>query len=137
MATVGRTYLMSLLVWCALLVIAVANGALREFVLAPRLGAVALPISGVTAMTAFAVAIAAFIRAVRPSVAVAARIGALWLVMTLCVETLMTVAAGRPAADVAAALAPAALAKGDLLLGLLLVTTLAPPAFAWLQTAKS
>jgi hypothetical protein len=132
-----RVYLLSLAVWLGLLAIAVANGALREFVLAPRIGAAALPLSGVTAMTAFALAIAAFIRMSRPPVAVAARIGALWLALTLGAETLITLAAGRPADDVLVSLGPSALAHGNLMLPLLAVTTLAPPAFARLLAPQS
>jgi hypothetical protein len=128
-----RLLLASLAAWFGLLAIAVVNGAVREFVLVPRLGATALPLSGVTAMAAFAVAIAVFVYATRPSVAAALRIGFLWLGLTLVAETLMTVAAGRPAAEVAVALGPAAIADGNLMAPLLVITTLAPAVFARLR----
>jgi hypothetical protein len=134
---VRRVYLLSLAVWLGLLVIAVLNGAVRELVLLPLLGPIALPLSGLTAMAAFAIAIALFVRASRPPVAVAARIGALWLVLTLAAETAMTLAAGRAAGEVVAALGPSALAQGNLLLPLVLVTTLAPVAFARLLAPRS
>jgi hypothetical protein len=125
-----RLYLLSLAAWFGLLVIAVLNGALRQLVLAPWLGAVALPVSGVTAMVAFAVAIGAFVAWTRPPIKPAAHIGGLWLILTLIAETLMTVAAGRPAGEAFTALLPTAIAGGNLMALLLVVTTLAPAAFA-------
>jgi hypothetical protein len=128
-----RLLLASLATWFGLLAIAVVNGAVREFVLAPQLGAAALPLSGVTAMAAFVVAIAMFVRATRPSLGAALRIGLLWLGLTLVAETLMTVAAGRPAVEVVVALGPAAVADGNLMAPLLVITTLAPVVFARLR----
>jgi hypothetical protein len=132
-----RLYLVSLAVWVGLLLIAIVNGAVREFLLVRLIGPAALPVSGLIAMAAFTVVIAAFVRASRPPVAVAARIGGLWLAITLVMETVLTVAAGRTAGDVAAALSPSALMQGNLLLPLLLLTALAPAVCARLLTPRA
>jgi hypothetical protein len=122
--------MVSLAVWFSLLSIAIVNGGVREILLAPRLGSLALPLSGLTAMAAFVLVIGVFVRVTRPSVADALRIGFLWLALTLAAETLMTVAAGRSALEVVAALGPAAVASGNLMAPLLVIVTLAPAAFA-------
>lgn len=129
----ARLYRNALLVWLGLFALAFVNGALREFVLAPRLGAWALPLSGVTAIAAFAVAIALFVRRARPAPGEAARIGLLWLALTLAVELLMVVAAGRPATEVAAMFTWRALAAGNLFALLVGFTALAPALFVWCQ----
>ncbi len=50
----GKTlYSAGLAAWLAMVAGAVANGALREYVLAPQLGAAALPMSGVTGSAIF------------------------------------------------------------------------------------
>ena len=68
-------YLRALAVWFGLLLLAILNGAVREFVLAPSLGAAALPLSGLTAIAAFTIAIALFVRWTRPSVGTAPNTG--------------------------------------------------------------
>ena len=125
-----RLYALALGVWFGLLVIAVVNGGLRELLLGPRLGWLALPVSGLIAMATFMVVIGTFVHVTRPSVAAALRIGFLWLVLTLLAETLMTIAAGRPAWGVVTALGPTAIASGNLMAPLLVIVTLAPAAFA-------
>lgn len=131
----SKLYRRALLVWLALLALAVVNGILREFALAPLAGAAALPVSGVTALLAFAVVIWLFVRAHRPTPAAALRVGLIWLVLTMIVETLMTLAAGRPAIEVVAALSPHAVAAGNLFAPLLLFIALAPALFARLLHA--
>jgi len=125
-----RLYALSFGVWFGLLGIAIVNGGLRELLLAPRLGSLALPVSGLTAMAAFLVAIGTFVHVTRPSVPAALRIGLLWLVLTLAAETLLTLATGRPALEVLSALGPAAISSGNLMAPLLVIVTLAPVAFA-------
>ena len=126
-----RLFRNALLAWLGLFALAFANGALRELVLAPRLGARAVPLSGVTAIAAFAVAIAVFVRRVRPAAGEAVGIGLLWLMLTITVELLMTVAAGRPASMVPAAFTWHALAGGNLFAVLVAFTALAPALFVW------
>lgn len=127
----ARLYRNALLAWLGLFALAVLNGALREVVLAPHLGATALPLSGLTAMAAFAVAIALFVRHARPTPGEAVRIGLAWLALTLAVELLMMLAAGRPAAEFAALFTWGALADGNLFALLVAVTALGPALCAW------
>jgi hypothetical protein len=126
-----RLYALSLLAWLGLLVVAVVNGAAREILLSPWFGGFARPVSGITAMIAFAAAIFWFVRRLRPTVADAVGIGLVWLVLTLVAEALMMRAAGRPAADVIVSLGPSAIADGDLFALLVAWTAIAPALFAW------
>ena len=125
-----RLYRNALLVWLVLFALAFANGTLRELVLAPRLGAPALPLSGLTAIMAFGVTICLFVRCARPSRRDAATIGVNWLMLTLGVEVLMAVAAGKPAADVAGSFTWQALAGGNLFAVMVAVIAVAPALFA-------
>lgn len=125
-----RLYRNALLVWLVLFGLAFANGTLRELVLAPRLGAPALPLSGLTAIMAFGVTIGLFVRRARPSWRDAAAIGAVWLMLTLGVEVLLTIAAGKPAADVAVSFTWQALAGGNLFAVMVAVVAVAPALFA-------
>ena len=78
----------SLVIWCALLAVAVANGGFREAVLIPRVGPQAghavstmLLCAGIFVVTYFAVP---WIRPATPRQAVA--VGLAWLVLTLAFE---------------------------------------------------
>lgn len=80
--------LRALVVWCLLLVAAVANGAFREALLVPRLGNLAGHVVSTLLLCALIVAIAWFtIDWVSPDrIAAALTIGALWLVLTVAFE---------------------------------------------------
>jgi hypothetical protein len=122
----------ALLVWLGLFALAFINGALRELVLAPRLGPTALPLSGMTAMAGFALVIALFVRRARPAIGEAVRVGLLWLALTLAAEALMAVAAGRSVSEVATMFTWQTIAGGNLFALLVAFTALAPALFAWL-----
>jgi hypothetical protein len=121
----------ALLMWLVLFALAFLNGALREFALAPLLGAPALPLSGVTASLAFAIAIALFVRRARPTVAEAVGIGLAWLVLTVAVEAALIGAQGRPASAIADVFTWRTIAGGNLFAVLVAVVALAPVLFAW------
>jgi hypothetical protein len=131
MSSRARIYRTALLVWLVLFALAFMNGALREIVLAPRLGAAALPLSGLTALLAFAVTIFLFVRHARPTLRAAVAIGLVWLILTLAVEILMTLATGKAASEVAAMFTRHALAGGNLFGALVAFTAIAPALFAW------
>lgn len=84
-----RLLLWGLAAWPGLAVLAVANGILREAVLAPALGPqAALPLSGVSLIVLLWLATAAFLRLVpgRQAPAHLWALGALWLGLTLVFE---------------------------------------------------
>ncbi|MFL9823791.1 hypothetical protein [Rhodoplanes sp. SY1] len=121
------------LFWLVLLGLAVANGAFRELVLARLLGPEALPISGITGIVLMAVAIALFVRRVRPGFGAAFAIGAMWLVLTLSAEAVLVVASGKPLRVVVDTFSAAAVAEGDLFAPLAVFVALSPPLFALLR----
>ncbi len=126
-----RLYRKALLMWLVLLVLAFLNGTLRELVLAPLLGAAALPLSGVTAILAFGIAIGLFVRRVRPGVGEAVAIALVWLPLTLALELALILAQGRPASAMADVFTWQAIADGNLFAVLVGFMALAPVAFAW------
>jgi hypothetical protein len=83
-------HIRALLVWFALLVLAFANGAVRESALVPRLGeALAHAVSSVTLSVAILILSWFTITWIRPtSVSDAWRIGVTWLALTLAFEFL-------------------------------------------------
>lgn len=116
----------ALMVWAAIIPLAVLNGYVRQEVLVPRLGPVAgLAVSG--AILCVVIAAAAF--AAAPWYGARARghgvaIGAFWLVLTLAFEIGMALGAqDRTWSDVAQALNPA---TGNLRLFVLGTTLVAP-----------
>ena len=106
--------LRAFLFWIFLFALAAMNGALRKYVLRPRLGPAALPASGMAQATLLAIAIYVFVRWNTPlTQAQAWLIGAGWLILTLAAETALTVKAGRPAADVLTQLSWRSIADGN------------------------
>jgi hypothetical protein len=106
--------LRAFLTWCLLFALAMVNGALREMLLRPLVGAIALPLSTFTLMALLAPAIHLFVRRnPRLTLRQAWLIGVAWLILTLAAETVLTLATGRPAADVLAAFSGTALAAGN------------------------
>ncbi|RAI45415.1 hypothetical protein [Rhodoplanes roseus] len=122
------------LFWLLLFAIAFANGAFREIALVPFLGSDALPVSGVTGILLMGVAIASFVRAVRPGFGAAFGIGAMWLVLTLAAEAVLVVASGKPVRAVAEAFSGSAVAEGDLFAPLVVFVALSPPVFTLLRS---
>lgn len=123
----------ALLFWLLLFAIAFANGAVRELVLGPLLGPVALPVSGVTGFVLMGIAIALFVRSAHPGFGAAFAIGALWLVLTLAAEAVLVVASGKPIGVVANAFSATAVADGDLFAPLVVFVALSPPLFTLLR----
>lgn len=78
-----------LLMWCGLFALAAANGAFREFVLAPWLGGSAQFVSGIVLMVALGLAAWLYLRRRAPTFRAAALIGGLWFALTLLAETLL------------------------------------------------
>jgi hypothetical protein len=106
--------LRAFLTWCLLFALAMVNGALREMLLRPLVGAIALPLSTFTLMALLAPAIYVFVRRnAGLSLRQASLIGFAWLALTLAAETVLTLATGRPAADVLASFTWPALAAGN------------------------
>jgi hypothetical protein len=105
------------LFWPVLLALAVLNGADREAVLDPLVGpAAARPLSGLTLMALLTIGVWLFMRRHVPiGAGDAALVGAIWLVLTLAAEVVLTVyVLGRPFGAVARAFTPAAIASGEL-----------------------
>jgi hypothetical protein len=75
-------------IWCAILVLAIANGAARESLLVPRLGRpIGLLVSGVVLCALVLLVSRLSMRWVRPaSTSDAWRVGALWVAWTLAFE---------------------------------------------------
>lgn len=121
------------LFWLVLFGLAFANGAFRELVLARVLGPDALPISGITGIVLMGVAIALFVRKVRPGFGAAFAIGAMWLVLTLAAEVVLVVATGKPIRVVVDTFSAAAVAEGDLFAPLVVFVALFPPLFTLLR----
>lgn len=121
------------LFWLVLFGLAFANGAFRELVLTRLLGPEALPISGITGIVLMAVAIALFVRRVRPAFGAAFAIGAMWLVLTLVAEVALVVATGKPIRVVVETFSAAAVAEGDLFAPLVVFVALSPPLFTLLR----
>lgn len=120
------------LFWPLLFAIAAINGALREFVLAPFLGSVARPLSGVTLILLLALAIAWFVRRFAPlprREAVAIGLG--WFSLTILAEALLLRGAGRPMADLAATFTWHAIAGGELFAVAAIFVAVAPALLAW------
>ncbi len=124
----SRLALKAAAVWFGLLVLAVANGFLREFVLAPALGP---PADVVASGLLLAAAVVAVAWATLPWLAPSTRgqrwaIGAGWAVAVVAFEFALGVAQGR---TLAAMLAPYTFDGGNLW-PLVLATTAAAPALA-------
>ena len=80
--------LRALSIWLLLVLLAIANGAFREAALVPRLGAAAAHVVSTLLLAGLVLAVAfVTIRWIAPkSLAQAARVGALWLVLVLAFE---------------------------------------------------
>lgn len=113
MLSMGRLLLWSVLGWIAVIPCAIANGAVREFVLAPRWGmAVAQPLSGVLLALAIAAVVTLMVGRIGPRPRAAwLAVGAGWLLATLAFEFAMGLAAGRSWEHM---LAPYRFHQGDL-----------------------
>lgn len=122
------------LYWLVLFGLAAFNGALREFVLTPRLGvAVARPLSAITLIALLAIAIAFFVRWQGPlQQAQSWIIGAGWLAVTLIAEVALTIRSGKPAANVLAAFSWDAINSGEWVAFAFLFVAVAPAFFSWL-----
>ena len=100
-------FLRTLLVWSALIPLAIANGIVRESVLAPRLGPAALPLSGLILSLLIlltAIACAPFLRLRTRSAAV--RAGLIWMCLTLCFEFSFGLLAGKSMTELLTAFDP-------------------------------
>lgn len=88
----------SVLLWVAIIPCAIANGVLRDQLLAPRWGmALARPFSGVLLAGAVAAAAWLLVRRAGPRPASTwLAVGAGWFAATLALETAMGLAAGHP-----------------------------------------
>jgi len=130
--TMRRLTFRAVLVWSALLPLAVANGLLREAVLIPALGAApGLALSGI--LLAGLILVVAYLALPwlgtdRP--AALAAIGAGWLALTLGFEFAFGLLRGQPLPEMLAAYT---FAGGNLWPVVLLVTGLAPGLAAWLH----
>lgn len=101
--------------WLFLFALAALNGALRQFVLAPLLGAsTALPLSGITLVAVLVAASWFFVHWKHPSVMQAAGIGLLWMALTLVGEAALALEAGHAWASVANAFTISAVSSGEL-----------------------
>ena len=121
----------ALLTWLVLFAVAFANGALRALVLEPRLGAIGLPIAGISGMVLLGLIAGRFAWRTEPSVREALAVGGLWLVLTLAVEVALVVASGRPALVVADTFTFSAVARGELFAPMVLWMAAIPAAVAW------
>ncbi len=100
-------FLRLLLVWSALIPLAIVNGIVREAVLAPMLGPAALPLSGlILCLLIFLVAVACapFLRLQTRKATIQA--GLIWMCLTLCFEFTFGLLAGKSMADLLAAYDP-------------------------------
>ena len=129
-----RLYLVALAVWLGMFALAFANGALRVMVLEPWLGDVAQPVSGILGIIFIGTVAALFARHARPSLADAFVIGTGWFVLTLGIEMVLMLFAGRPASEVADAFTFAAIAKGDLFAPMLVWMAAVPAAMVLTRT---
>lgn len=81
-------YAAGLIAWLAMVAGAIANGALREYVLAPQLGTAALPLSGVTGSAIFT--LITFVLLKRLGMTHTSRellmLGLMWLALTVAFE---------------------------------------------------
>jgi hypothetical protein len=121
------------LTWVLLFALAMVNGALRDLVLRPLLGAVALPTASITLMALLAAAIYAFVRRTPLTRRQAWLVGLAWLALTLAAETALTIVSGRPASDVLASFTWPAIAAGNWVVLDFLFVTIAPALFTWLR----
>jgi hypothetical protein len=121
----GAVILWSALGWVAVIPCAIANGALREFVLAPRLGMrTAQPVSGLLLALAIAAIVAVMVGRIGPRpTATFVGIGLAWLAATVGFEFAIGLAAGK---DWPAMLAPYRFADNNLWPLVLVWIALAP-----------
>jgi hypothetical protein len=122
-----RLYRDATATWVVMFALAFVNGAMREIVLAPKLGSVALPVSGLVLIVVLAAIAAAFVR-FEPALTVrhAWRVGLLWLALTLAAEALLAGAGGRPLGDMA-------VLEGNLFAPAVLVLAISPVIWARLM----
>ncbi|MCL2580153.1 MAG: hypothetical protein FWE32_09030 [Oscillospiraceae bacterium] len=87
----------SLLIWLSITPLAVLNGGLREYILAPRLGAAAQPVSGLLLLLCvFAVAYLFIPRLGKAGRPAYRKMGILWVAATIVFEFLLGSALGMP-----------------------------------------
>jgi hypothetical protein len=99
-----KTIAKSMLIWLCIIPLAFINGALRESLLEPMMGAIAQPISGVLLMLCiFAVSFFLIPRLGSANKATYIGMGITWVVATLVFETLLGVAMGTPFTEIIAA----------------------------------
>ena len=94
----------SLLIWLSITPLAILNGALREALLLPALGAAAYPVSG--ALLALCVFIVSYLFIPRLGVAskqTFIKTGIVWVIATLIFETLLGLAMGASFAEILSA----------------------------------
>lgn len=125
-------YLSASLFWFVLFGLAALNGAVREFVLTPRLGGSARPLSALTLIAIHAAAIALFVRWTAPTQRAAWAIGLGWLAASLLAEALLTMRAGKPAANVLSSFTWATISTGEWVAFAFAFVAVAPALFAWL-----
>jgi hypothetical protein len=129
-----RIYIHAALYWPLLFGLAAINGSVREWLLAPPLGALARPVSGLTLIALLAIAIAFFVVWHAGITAPQAwLIGGSWLAATLVAETLLARAAGKPASDVAMDFTWSALRSGNWVALAFVFVLVAPALFVRLR----
>ena len=90
-----------MLIWFGIIPLAFLNGALRESVLIPAMGAIAFPISGLLLMLCvFAVSYLFIPRLGGANKSTYVTMGIVWFTATLVFETLLGIAFGTPFAEI-------------------------------------
>lgn len=91
-----RLILKSMLVWAGIIPLAILNGGLREAVLIPALGNIALPVSGILlAMMAFILSYLSLPRLGAGTQRTYIQMGAVWLCATVVFEFVLGLATGE------------------------------------------
>lgn len=86
----------SLLIWLMIIPAAILNGGIREKILAPLLGSYALPVSGITlCLIIFLISLIFMPKIGKGSKKTYARIGLLWLILTVLFETALGLVLGQ------------------------------------------
>ncbi len=114
------------LAWALLMAAAFAEGVFRITVLAPAVGEAPAHLIGGSVMIALTIVAAFVARAAAPSIRWAMFAGLAWAAGTVAFEVAVTLASGRPLADLAATYDPLRIAQGELILIGLVVMALAP-----------
>ncbi len=132
MSGTGAYLLRGVLAWLPMPVIAVANAALREFVLQPVFGPVSQPLSGLTLMALLAAyTFLMFRRVIGDAPPWAAwLLGAIWAALTLGFEyALIAQSRTAPLDGLLETLSPSAIADGNLFVLAVLLLLIAPRLF--------